>query len=52
MLKKVIPSPLCSIIDPFMKHTRIPIILHAHTRPHDPLVCAFNKKDETQHKSK
>ena len=23
MLKKVIPSPLCSIIDPFMKHTQI-----------------------------
>ena len=44
-LKQVIPSPLCSIIDPFMKHTRILATPNAHVRSYCLLVGAFIRED-------
>ena len=41
MLKQVIPSPLCSIIDPFVKHTRILAAPNAQVRSQCPLVGAL-----------
>ena len=44
-LKKVIPSPSCSIIDPFMKHTRMLATSNAQVQSYFLLVGAFIRED-------
>ena len=47
-LKQVIPSPLCSIINPFVKHTGILATPNAQVRSQCPLAGALQEKMETQ----
>ena len=51
-LNEVIPSPLCSIIDPFMKHTRILATPNTQVRLYFLLVGAFIREDGDSNSNK